>query len=550
MVVLAAVTAQSASAQSTNSPSLMPVVSATAVVPTASVDDRAATATLLHPANATADVSIAVSFKPRRAALLARLASSRSHAAGIPLAELKRLFAPSSTEIASTSAYLASHGLTASGGGLLTRSYTGSVANAEAAFGTTLATYKSAGVTFRSPVQSPQLPVDVAAGIASVSGLDTYPAAKPATALPAALPAVNADCAGSTKAQGLWGEGYQPNQLAAPNAYDFESLINSGANGSGDSLAVVEFSTYSKPDVTTYQACYGTSVPITDVLVNSGPVHADGPEEVELDQEIAATAAPGLDHIYNFNGPNVGFPAVLDTIVNQAAAKHINEVSISWGLCELNEDPGEVASTDSELQLLAAAGISVFASSGDDGATGCHGQTQLSVSFPATDPYVTAVGGTTLRTGTSGTGHETTWGTPNTGSGGAGGGGMSTYFTMPAWQTGAGVVNSFSEPGPVRPDDDPVSRGTRRLAGRQPRHRLHRERRHLGLRPDRRHQRIDPAAGGDHRRRQHVFARPRRHPDRIREPVLLRAPRVHSRHHVGDEQPEGGRHAVSGHRRL
>ena len=199
MVVLAAVTAQSASAQSTNSPSLMPVVSPCdrrAQCRPSPIDDRAASATLLHPADATANVSIAVTFKPRRAALLARLASSRSHAAGIPLAELKRLFAPSSTEIASTSAYLASHGLTASGGGLLTRSYTGSVANAEAAFGTTLATYTSAGVTFRSPVQPPQLPVDVAAGIASISGLDTYPAAKPVHRPPGGASRVNADCAG------------------------------------------------------------------------------------------------------------------------------------------------------------------------------------------------------------------------------------------------------------------------------------------------------------------------------------------------------------------
>ncbi len=157
---------------------------------------------------------------------------------------------------------------------------------------------------------------------------------------------------------------------------------------------------------------------------------------------------------------------MLDAIVNQAGSKHINEVSISWGLCEFNEDSGEVAASDSEFQLLAAAGISVFASSGDDGSTGCHGQSNISASFPATDPYVTGVGGSSLHTGTSGTGHETTWGTPNTGSGGAGGGGISTYFPMPAWQTGAGVVNSFSEPDPVWPDNDPVSRGTRRLAGR------------------------------------------------------------------------------------
>ena len=474
----------------------MPVVSATAVVPTASVDDRAATATLLHPANATADVSIAVSFKPRRAALLARLASSRSHAAGIPLAELKRLFAPSSTEIASTSAYLASHGLTASGGGLLTRSYTGSVANAEAAFGTTLATYKSAGVTFRSPVHSPQLPVAIAAGIASVGGLDTFPAVKPATAVPAALPAVNADCAGSTKGQALYGAGYQPNQLAAPNAYNFEPLINSGADGTGDSLAVVEFAQYYKNEVTEYQTCYGTSVPITDVTVGSGPLDHKGSVEVELDQEIAATTAPGLDHIYSFNGQNIGFPLVLDAIVNQAASKHINEVSISWGLCEFNEDSGEVAASDSEFQLLAAAGISVFASSGDDGSTGCHGQPNISASFPATDPYVTAVGGSSLHTGTSGTGHETTWGTPNTGSGGAGGGGISTYFPMPAWQTGAGVVNSFSDPTlcgqtttqcrevpDVSLDANPDTGYIVYIGG-------------AGWVADRRHQRIHPAAGG------------------------------------------------------
>ncbi len=216
MVVLAAVTAQSASAQSTNSPSLMPVVSATAVVPTTSVDDRAASATLLHPANATANVSIAVTFKPRRAALLARLASSRSHAAGIPLAELKRLFAPSSTEIASTSAYLASHGLTASGGGLLTRSYTGSVANAEAAFGTTLATYKSAGVTFRSPVHSPQLPVDDRCRYRVGRRPGYLPGRKTGHRRPGGASRRQCGLRWLDQGQGLYGEGYQPNQLARP----------------------------------------------------------------------------------------------------------------------------------------------------------------------------------------------------------------------------------------------------------------------------------------------------------------------------------------------
>jgi kumamolisin len=446
MVVLAAVTAQSAAAQDTTPPPAAPIgPSATVAVPSTRIADRNAPAALLHPAAETANVTVSVAFKPRRPALLARLASTRSGASAIPMAELRELFAPASTETAGTTAYLKSHGLHLVGSGFLTRSYSGSVASAEAAFGTNLATYRSAGVTFRSPVTAPQLPVTLAQGIASIGGLDTFPAAKPAAALPAALPNVSSGCTGSNTGQANYG-GYQPNDFAQPKAYDFQTLLNAGDNGSGDSLAVVEFSNYTASTVTTYQSCYGTSVPITNVNVSGGPTDSTGNVEVELDQEIVATAAPGLDHLYSYNAPNVGFPAVLDAIVNDQSAKHINEVSISWGLCEAEESPSEVSASDADFQLLAAAGVSVYASSGDDGSSGCHGVSELSVSYPASDPYVTGVGGTTLHVANTGANREVSWGTPASPSGGAGGGGISTYFTMPAWQTGTGVVNSYSDP--------------------------------------------------------------------------------------------------------
>jgi kumamolisin len=170
-----------------------------------------------------------------------------------------------------------------------------------------------------------------------------------------------------------------------------------------------------------------------------------GALEVELDDQIAASAAPGLGHIYNYIAPNgTGFAAVIDQMLSDAAASHVTEISISWGACEQFQSFDDVAASDAEFKLAAAAGISVFSASGDDGASDCSffGKTAPSVDFPASDPYVTAVGGTTLDTAASGANREVSWGTPDTGSGGGGGGGVSSLYPMPSWQTGTGVLET------------------------------------------------------------------------------------------------------------
>ena len=247
-------------------------------------------------------------------------------------------------------------------------------------------------------------------------------------------------CAGANTAQAAH-HGFLPSGLADASAYNFQSLIDGGSDGSGDSLALVEFSNYTKSAVATYQTCFGTSVPVTNYNVSGGTTDLSGDAEVALDEEIAATAAPGLDHIYTYIAPNgAGFSTVLDRIVSDASTLGTNEISISWDLCEPFMDPSDLAASDSEFQLAAAAGISSFAAAGDDGSFGCHGYTGLHVDYPASDPYVTAVGGTTLRTSPSRS--EVTWGQPDTGSGGAGGGGVSEVFPMPSWQTGTAVTSN------------------------------------------------------------------------------------------------------------
>src|SRR5205085_637399 len=117
----------------------------------------------------------------------------------------------------------------------------------------------------------------------------------------------------------------------------------------------------------------------------------------------------------------------------------------------------------------AAQGQTVIAASGDEGSADCDAgpsATQgLTVDFPASSPYVTALGGTQFNDGT-GTGAtqfwsnsegattnggsalgyipEVVWSDISAGSFGAGGGGPSSYFTKPTWQQGTGVPNDGS----------------------------------------------------------------------------------------------------------
>jgi len=94
---------------------------------------------------------------------------------------------------------------------------------------------------------------------------------------------------------------------------------------------------------------------------------------------------------------------------------------------------------------LVTEGIAVFFSSGDDGAESCirdgpPNADAICMSYPATDPNVTAAGGLTTPIGSNGwlTGIITTWGV-QTQTGGAGGGGFSSVFARPSYQP-AGMV--------------------------------------------------------------------------------------------------------------
>jgi len=397
----------------------------------------------LRPAAPGAEITVTLHFTPRHARSLALLASDAA-ARPRPTRWLRAHFGPARATTAAADRYLARHGLSVSAEGILTRTYAGSVAAASQAFGTPVMVYRQDGALFRAPALRPSLPRGLARHVSSIDGLSSRAIAHPLAGHPAAASTLKS-CAGASQLQAL-GRGYQPAQFASPDGYDFQSLLDAGHAGQADTLALIEFSNYTPSNVAAYQACYGTTVPITDVPVNGGTTDRSGAGEVQLDEEVAATAAPGLSHIYTYIAPNdgsTGWGSLIDSIIEDQPTTHTNVVSISWGDCEYPGLFPSMRSDDTEFQLAKAAGLTVVAASGDTGSDDCGpGSHTYRVDYPSSSPYVTGVGGTSLHLGTTGSSHETTWGHPDSDSGTGGGGGASILYPMPSWQTAPGVISA------------------------------------------------------------------------------------------------------------
>ena len=94
-----------------------------------------------------------------------------------------------------------------------------------------------------------------------------------------------------------------------------------------------------------------------------------------------------------YEGPNSD-TGVVDTYNRIATDNQAQAISTSWGLSELETTRNVLNSENSIFQQMAAQGQTLCAAAGDSGAYD-DGST-LSVDDPASQPYVTGVGGTSL----------------------------------------------------------------------------------------------------------------------------------------------------------
>ncbi|MBV8201265.1 MAG: S53 family peptidase [Acidobacteria bacterium] len=237
---------------------------------------------------------------------------------------------------------------------------------------------------------------------------------------------------------------YGPDQIR--NAYDIQPLLVRGITGAGQTIVIVEAfqSPTVESDLAAFDAIWRLPAPPHLSIVfpdgasafNPGdPVQISWALEAAADLEWAHAIAPsaGIDLVFAKSASDVD----LLNAVRYAVDHRLGDViSQSFGEAEQCAGPGVIASQHSAYERAVAERITLLASTGDQGATQltCDGTSLLgvqAVSTPASDPDVTAVGGTVLLAdGLSGAYQaEVAWR--------AGGGGFSTYFHRPAFQASA-----------------------------------------------------------------------------------------------------------------
>jgi kumamolisin len=361
-------------------------------------------------------------------------------------------FGPAQSDVSAVTSWLRADGFSPSVSGYQV-SVTASESSFAGAFGVSFERYAlPGGGTGYVASSAPLVPSDLASGkISSILGLNTtYKFKSHATfgnpnsvSQSPLLTRPNADgltpcSAASTEAGGNY---YTLDQEGAD--YGVGSLLSAGETGTGQTIGLYELGQSSATDISTYESCFGLTNAFSAQLVDGGASSGSiGTEEADLDAEEAMTQAPGA-RVISYEGPNTtsGAYDVWNAIVTADAAQVI---STSWGLCEPNAVAGGMQGAYTTLFKQASSqGQSIFAASGDSGSEDCF-QSDLSTSeqvdYPASDSWVTAVGGTDLFSN----GSQTTWNdcqnneslacAESLGGVGAGGGGMSRYEPRQGYQ--------------------------------------------------------------------------------------------------------------------
>jgi kumamolisin len=392
-------------------------------------------------------VTVTVSLALRNQAALDRFIGSvsdpksQSYGRYLQPAQFAALYGPTTAQVEQVVGYLRGQGLTitsVSANHTLVQA-SGSRRAVEAAFGVNIWNWhdRTQNRNFVGNDTQPVLPASLATTVVGVAGLNNHYQARRIGLASFARAQPRAPGSGPAG-------GYTPTELKS--AYDIAPLAALGYRGAGQPLGLLELDGFSPNNIAMYDNHYGlTTLPTTIVPVDGvGTTPGANQIEVELDIEVMHAIAPSAP-ITVWEGPNSDL-GVLHTYNAMVVSDSTPSNSTSWGLCEPSTTPSLMLQLDAIFKQGAAQGQSFFAASGDGGAYDCPGgyPNQLAVDNPASDPYVTAVGGTTLSLNGSGYGSESAWNwvshSPPLGSGG----GLSGQFSRPAWQSGPGVANSYS----------------------------------------------------------------------------------------------------------
>jgi subtilase family serine protease len=351
-------------------------------------------------------------------------------------------------------------------------SFSGSVAQVEAAFGIEMHYYNVNGEKHLAPSTDVSIPASFAGAVSNVGNLSDF---KPRAHF---RPRKNFT-AGN-------GEGFFMTPGDVSVIYDINPAYSAGYTGAGQSIVVIGQSNVVASDITTFQTLVGapvrTPTGVGTPIPNTGTSAIVSGDEAESDLDLEYTSSIAKNatiyFAYTGNAANTGgaFYALEYVVANKTAPI----VSSSYGNCEVYLGTANLSSLDFYMQEAATQGQTVISAAGDDGSTDCYGNTGVTVAqqvtptvdYPASSQYVTGVGGTEFPAADVAAGSsywtpetlgtdiivtaksyipEMVWnddeaylGTSIALSLSSGGGGVSIYSPRPSWQTGVAGIPAGS----------------------------------------------------------------------------------------------------------
>jgi subtilase family serine protease len=494
-----------------------------------------------HSAAMSVEVALAPSHEGQLQALLVSVYTprSRSYAHWLQKGQFDSHFAPSRAEVSAVAKYLQASGLVLehSSSPFLVRAV-GSSAKVSMAFRTSLRVYRDAkGTRYFSNASAVQLPKSLVGGVLGVIGLSntvrahpmlqttvTHSSSASARSTKNSASAPSCETGYPTRRQlfnyvntynvnngtgvypyGVYGYGGGPgcNGLTPQQTNSIYGAPNVGprGKGAGVNLAVFELSAYNRSDISVWaHTFYGPhyTPPLVNINVDGGPLHPvcptgdtcypgyGGAGEVTGDIEMQLTISPDASHILVYNAPlDATGQTFLDEFTAIASQDIADVTSSSWNFgCESDVGAAYAQAENVVFEQMALQGEGMFQATGNTGAWNCIadglGNDAVSVSDPASQPWVTGVGGTSFEQFNPGanphpaypTSVETVWNTenlcnesPNEGGApggasgyplsgytwcsleGASGGGSSQFWGRPFYQQGPGVNNPYTTVG-------------------------------------------------------------------------------------------------------
>jgi subtilase family serine protease len=362
--------------------------------------------------------------------------------------------------------------------------FSGTVSQINSAFSTEMHYYKINGVQHFAASTLLTVPAAIAPAVLGIRNLDDF------------RPISHAVVNRNVRPRPAFTSSETGNVYFAPGdiatAYNIKPAYGAGYNGAGQSIAIVGQSAIVLSDIENFQNAAGLTGKAPNLVLvpdsGSSKVYADGDEgESDIDLEWSGAMAPGADIFFVYVGSNPNY-STSDALQYAIDEKIAPIISTSYGECEayltgstLGSGASLEPALESSFQQAAAQGQTILAASGDNGSTDCFigsgsgnpslsEQEALAVDYPASSPYVTGVGGTEVSQANAaylkaGDGYweaegssdeissalqyipEAAWNEDTANCGqtdclSASGGGASTLFAKPSWQTGVtGIPN-------------------------------------------------------------------------------------------------------------